>query len=133
MNTPVKFEVAKSLKEKGFGKQSNKYYVQVFKDTFKLTHHRMWEMDEESGFQNTSHYPAPTIAEVVMWLYEKHGIWISVTCNTIANGISKFHFSVTFIKDLADERNYDGNNKPKYGSPTEAYEAAIEYTLTKLI
>ena len=21
---------------------------------------------------------APTIAEVVMWLYEKHGIWISV-------------------------------------------------------
>ena len=78
MTTPVNFLTAKRLNEIGFDIDTDEYYVQIFQDTFKLTHHKMWEMDEESGFQNTSHYPAPTIAEVVMWIYDKYGIWIWV-------------------------------------------------------
>ena len=60
---------------------------------------------------------APTIAEVVMWLYEKHGDWISVV---------KFekYSSCTFRHNCLFK---------EYNSPTEAYEAAIEYTLKNLI
>ena len=48
MNKEVNFEIAKLLKEKGFR------LLPDFKSSY------------------------PTIAEVVMWLYEKHGVWISV-------------------------------------------------------
>lgn len=122
MNTPVSFELAKLLKEKGFDEETNKYYVQVFNDVFKLTHHRMWEMDEESGFQNAPHYLAPTIAEVVMWLYEKHNIWVYV----FKSDTNQFLWSI-------DTNNREFSLGEQFIIPTEAYEAAIEYCLTKLI
>lgn len=66
---------------------------------------------------------SPTIADVVMWLYEKYGIWISVDpendinntwFHTISHGTSTTIF---------------GN----YRSPTEAYEAGIEDVLINMI
>lgn len=68
---------------------------------------------------------APTIAEVVMWLYEKYGIWISVTKDWDVG------------KCLGFESIIDTNdgiiNTETYNSPTEAYEAAIKYVLENLI
>ena len=60
-----------------------------------------------------------------MWLYENHGIWLSVEQNTYEN---KFDYLIT-------KRNLDNwfivaSDERTLTSPTEAYEAAIEYVLT---
>ena len=66
---------------------------------------------------------APTIAEVVMWLYENHKIWISVDPendinNTWFHTISRGTSTTIF-----------GN----YSTLTEAYEAGIEDVLINMI
>ena len=73
MNTSVSFPIAKSLKEKR--------YDEPCMLCVEEGDERPLPYDLKSG--NTLHinsthpyYSAPTIAEVVMWLYEKHGIWI---------------------------------------------------------
>jgi len=65
------------------------------------------------------------IMQVIMWLYEKHGIWISINREP-ESGV--FFFSVD--KDKGDFFYDKGCD---YNSPTKAYEAAIEYTLNNLI
>jgi hypothetical protein len=109
MNTPVNFKLAKLLKEKGFDEVCQKWYSVegglYYQDEF----------DNNRGFIPVCECEAPTIAEVVMWLYEKHGIWISVY-RVDDSTIFRHCFS-----------NVDFN------TPTEAYEAAIEYTLNNLI
>lgn len=64
------------------------------------------------------------ISDVVMWLYEKHKAWIMV--------------KRVDYKTLVRWVFYVNNNYPHqylmgYDSPTEAYEAAITYTLNNLI
>jgi hypothetical protein len=93
MNTPVNFEIAKLLKEKGFDEQWNIYMH------------------------------TPTIAEVVMWLYEKHGIWIAPKK---AMGMNKWFPQIYKGDDLIISEIITN-------SPTEAYEAAIEHCLTNII
>lgn len=110
MNTPVSFQMAELLKEKGFDDFTQIWYqhgegisgcVEGKRDYY-----------NRKGDVYTS---APTISDVVMWLYEKHGIWIGVY-DLDDTTIFRHCFS-----------NIDFN------SPTEAYEAAIEYTLNNLI
>ena len=133
MNTPVSFELAKLLKEKGFDE-----YCKLCVE----------EGDERplpfnAGnilHKNSLHpyYSTPTIAEVVMWLYEKHGIWIGVDCDC---------YGILWYANLsvASEKNWDNIHlrheiisaskkfPNEHNSPTEAYEAAILYTLNNLI
>lgn len=99
MNTYVSFELAKLLKEKGFDEPCvNLYY-------------------------NPERCKKPTIAEAVMWLYEKHGVLVEVLETDLFN---KFFYQMK-RKDNTRLKNGD------YNSPTEAYEAAIEYVLNNLI
>ena len=117
MNTPVNFELAKLLKEKGFNEPCNQLYFDG--ELKKITVQKVSYDDTLSS----RYYIAPTIAEVIMWLYEKHGIWISVKLGygheyVVQSTQSPFSFIYS-----------DGT----YNSPTEAYEAAIEYTLKNLI
>jgi len=142
MNTPVSFELAKLLKEKGFDIPTKKYYEYALKS----------KKDKENGysgsfgwkkgelnlqsdyFQNNSKSDftsemwymcsSPTITEVVMWLYEKHGIWITVT--SISQESWQCHMT----------RKGDSLGKcylEDFYTPTEAYEAAIEYVLNNLV
>ena len=68
-----------------------------------------------------------TISDVVMWLYEKHGIWTVVNVNIMGSWYFE-HF------DLKEKRNAEFKpTDTHYDSPTEAYEAAIEYTLKNLL
>ena len=101
MNKPVTFEIAKLLKEKGFGLSDDdyiqlprfyeenadyvEYAVHVGKKYNPSHNHLGADTIEDFKAHLTmidnsldSIYLAPTIAEVVMWLYEKHGIWIDV-------------------------------------------------------
>ena len=113
MNTPVKFELAKLLKEKGF--------------TFRK---REIHYNPVNGFTKYEDI-APTIAEVVMWLYEKHGIWIRVTPKPYSHFLT--HWRWEHMSTDYSTRNCGWKKVKDYMTPTEAYEAAIEYTLTKLI
>jgi hypothetical protein len=130
MNTPVNFEIAKLLKEKEcvikpLGLKNETDYVEGYE----------WDCEDENDtvkiteFQFEDHvcyfrYLKPTIAEVVMWLYEKHGVWISVFNDDV-----DFFWMGIILK--TKERLRDGNAREFY-SPTEAYSAAIEYTLKNL-
>ena len=75
-----------------------------------------------------------TIAEVVMWLYEKYGIWIVVSTTISKQFIYK-------CIDMSGEKDQSKSNYPTciskdgtyYNSPTEAYSQAIEYTFKNLI
>ncbi len=119
MNTPVTFEIAKLLKEKGFDNEGDLLYDSEF-----------------PSLQPTKpdiYYDAPTISEVVMWLYEKHGIWINVNvtkyglfwCQVSTREATK-DLKPLFIWEVATAF-YD------YKTPEEAYLAIIDHTLKYLI
>lgn len=148
MKTPVSYPLAKLLKEKGYDVPTNNYYEYAItskkdSETNDYTGSFGWKKGEtnlSSGYfknnydkadlsgKNWYMCSAPTIAEVIMWLYEKHGIWIVSSCELAENNVSKEWFWIA-IKD-GEEIGY---NYGGYNSPTEAYEAAIEHTLKNII
>lgn len=104
MNTPVSFELDKMLNDKGLPGLKSFYVNQ-----------KHYEL-------NPKKY---TIADVVMWLHEKRGIWI---CVSVEPESGVFYFSVDKNKG-----SFFYDKGGDYPSPTEAYTAAIEYTLKTLI
>lgn len=118
MNTPVNFELAKLLKGKGYPQPKTLNQAKGLNISFN------WY--NEDGIYNANYkldtkITAPTIAEVVMWLYEKHGIWLYVS-KPYENGWVIHWQGLDIYPTLIC-----------YNTPTEAYEAAIEYILNNLI
>ena len=75
---------------------------------------------------------APTIAEVVMWLYEKHGIWVHVDSHEFSKWC--YHYRYNRPHELSSKITENGQfGLDDFNTPTEAYEAAIEYVLNNLI
>ena len=143
MNTPVSFPVAKLLKEKGFDKYCHSGYTE--KGNIYLHQGGQLPVKNGRGYYEGRSYnggefycSAPTIADVVMWLYEKHGVWIYAECDVNGNFYPKIYFSKEenwLNLELRSKMN-EGNRvicRKEYKSPTEAYEAAITYTLNTLI
>lgn len=145
MNTPVNFEIAQLLKEKGFDENCFDYYT----STGGLNSDGWGDVLYEQGFgsgepdrmfrfnysdfnkhQKETCYLCPTIAEVVMWLYEKHGIWVSVHKATEVKWTNSY-FNYGILSPKGTVYSDIGGTKPN--TPTEAYKAAIKYCLTKLI
>ena len=116
MNKEVNFELAKLLKEKGFPQLNTGLYYTKDKEHCLVG----WGFNDRTE-ESFAQYSAPTIAEVVMWLYEKHGIWIYVS-GPDKNG---------WVIHWQGLESYPTLMYPS--SPTEAYEFAIEYTLKNLI
>lgn len=116
MTTNISFDLAKLLKAKGF-------------DELTIYWHQRGDgiigcVEGKRDFYNRKgevYTSAPTIAEVVMWLYEKHSIWISVDFDT------KKWFEVITVLNENNRIIQNGHN-----SQTEAYEAAIKYCLENL-
>lgn len=108
MNTQVSFKIAKLLKEKGFDSKVRGIYCIKAITPFREGRSYLsgYGIDENFIY-------APTIAEVVMWLYKKHGIWIEVYYD---NSRKEFY-------TVLDGEEY------KFNSPIEAYKAAIDYIL----
>lgn len=126
MNTLVNFELAKLLKEKGFDVYCGKKYVSQC--LWQKPNSREKYKNSEIH-KNSSDVSAPTIAEVVMWLYEKHGIWIECLHR---GDMGDFTFKISKLKKGWRTEPHYIHNKG-FNTPTEAYESAIEYILTKLI
>lgn len=70
---------------------------------------------------------SPTIADVVMWLYKKHSIWI---CIDKAEGFDWWKFNIRMLKDVGYVYGGFGSD---FNSPIEAYSQAVEYVLKNLI
>ena len=127
MNTPVNFELAKLLKEKGFDVPIEHYYNAegIWEPNPKWD--RKLRRNKNGKKENFLDYEdcisAPTITEAVMWLYEKHGIWVNI-------GFSGDESCYLMVTNKIGEIKW---NEKGFKSPTEAYEAAIEYTLKNLI
>lgn len=138
MQTPVTFPIAKLLKEKGFNENCSDYYTStrglnsngwgdiIYKQGFGSgSPDRMLKFNysDFNKYQKETYFLCPTIAEVVMWLYEKHGIWVSVYeyKDHAADVNDKFVFRTSYTK------------LKEFNSPTEAYEAVIEYVLKDLV
>ena len=126
MNKPISFELSKMLKEKGFDSLTCKQgyhgdFGELKGDEYPFL--GTYTFIQDCLIRNNCDWKiqTPTIAEVVMWLYEKHGIWISVLQHT-KNGKGIYFESVVNLMTFSG-----------YDSPTEAYEAAIIYTLKNLI
>ena len=124
MNIIVNFETAKFLKDvKGFEPESKAFYDGSGE---------LFYYSYSNNVMQRFRYAAPTIAEVVMWLYEKYGIWIE--CNHCGT-FNEFTFKVSKLnkKNRKKEPHYMHDFGKGFNSPTEAYEAAILYCLTNLI
>ena len=120
MIKPVEFVTAKLLKEKEFDKMCERYEYQS--DSPSKESRLKFLTDED-------YIGIPTIGQVVMWLYEKHGIWIECLHR---GDMGDFTFKVSKLKKgWRTEPHYI--HETGFNSPTEAYEAAIEYVLTNLI
>lgn len=121
MNTLVNLELAKLLR-------SNKIYIEGTSVFMYEVEHRDSSIFvpklnveiSESDF--TEDLCFPTISDVVMWIYKKHGVWIEVIETDLFN---KFFFQIK-RKDNTRLKNGD------YSSPTEAYESAIIHFLSKI-
>jgi len=118
MNKEVSYPLSRLLKEKEFNEPC-KWYM---KDGVTLSN-----SNETNDFLMPDYYSAPTISDVVMWIYEKHGIWIYIHQSTARLGFK------VFIQRLSILGESDIQNDEKYEEPHEAYEAAITYILEKLI
>ena len=119
MITPVSFPIAKLLTHTEFNQKSTErgYIIATGEESF----------DYAIDYMNRKAIAAPTIAELVMWLYEKHGIWIV----PLPTPTKHFVFGIYNIEKPYELVN--GEMKKSFNSPTEAYEAAIEHTLKNLI
>lgn len=143
MNKPVSFELAKLLKEKQFSwetgdeddyeKGRHGYFRHKSGNIAAISYYHF--DTNHNGVQWTNlNVPAPTIADVVMWLYDKHGIWIVVNPHKGEDDLGKpFMEFDPEVWSFTNECIFHDTKLLYFNSPTEAYEAAIEYTLKHLI
>ena len=119
MNKPVSFEIVKLLKSKKFDVEDrNKYQMYGTQNIPQLEFYNeiRWNIYKD-------YYLAPTISEVIMWLYEKYGIWITV--ERVLNG--------NYFSWISSTSKESFCNDELYKSQTTAYEEAIKYCLETII
>ena len=131
MNTIVDFEIAKLLRLKSFQDPCFYYYMETGKLCEPYLENGSMDfrvdltdlLDDSNSKYTPTTYSAPTIAEVVMWLYETFGIYIESRLQLSSAG-NEFipYFNCTEIP-----------RSTKYTTPLEAYTQAILYTLNNLV
>lgn len=142
MNNIVNFEIAQLLKEKGYDNdtlspnKSKYFYTTPNSEMYGIdeygiysmvnTPEKLYKLGEHCvvGIENV--YQAPTISEVVMWLYDdKYGIWIWVQKEWDNGKLLGFEAVI--------DTNDGFTNTDTFNTPSEAYSEAILYTLKNLI
>ena len=105
--------------------------MKIFKQLNKKGYKHYYEgtVEELDSMDKDNQHLHSEIMQVIMWLYEKHGIWIDVSLNQFSKPKDlQWMYSIVFTKDCTY------SHSPKsYASPTEAYETAILHTLNNLV
>jgi hypothetical protein len=134
MNKPVSYSMAKLLDSKEV--RFENWQGKIFVDGEEQPHMASWYVGAKEILIR------PTIADVVMWLYEKHGIWIySYPVQPLVLDDEEYPKTVWVVKCLSMnqimfEKFIDAKNClaiNHHASPTDAYESAFEYALNNLI
>lgn len=132
LNKVVNFFIAKLLKEKGFDKYCNSGYTET--GGVYLHQGGQEPIKNGHGYYEGRNYnggefycSAPTIAEVVCWIYNKYQIWIQVSVEMYEDGNNFLWQAINLRNPIMSSGLYGDNGE--YSNPTEAYEAAIEYIL----
>ena len=118
MNKEVTYPVAKLLREKGYDLPCGYFYGED------------GELIQAAYFRNHNEasvtvWSAPTIADAVMWLYEKHKIWVNAPFD---DGCLLFYYVVNTRCDKLYANRFT-NLQTRFKTPDEAYNAAIEFAL----
>ncbi len=124
LSKEVSFELAELLKEKGFAELCSHCYHDFLKEGEDIKKPLLREFTQRK-FQNsniTKHKAAPTIGEVLDWIFEKYNIWLWVEQEDTTN---KFEWLCRY-EDKGACKDYDDKF---YTTPLEAYEEAIKYVL----
>lgn len=124
MNTATSFELAILLKEKEINIPSDNYWVETKEhvldiprsgnEIFPAQKSRILNYRPIENYHKI-HCTAPTIADVIMWLYKNLHIWI-----------------YSYQPNETGYWAHNLDNKAKYDSPEEAYEAGILQYLTNI-
>jgi len=119
----ITFKIAKLLKEKGFDQTCQQRYIKCSLDKEIIFQEDCSEYNWNYNYDDSSntYYSAPTISDIVDWIYEKHGIWIEVS-RDYADGKYIYQYFIDIH-----------NQEFGFNTPQEAYLSAIEYTLNNLI
>jgi hypothetical protein len=155
MNKEVSFDLAKLLKEKGFDINVFSCYnsSSLLRENYSIINQYenlyiedkgeclLIPYDDNDGIYLEKinfnawegKYSAPTIAEVIMWIYQKYKTWIYATPYKEKD----YHFTIIEDKEkrknltIYDESLYGGIGKEgiSFSSIEEAYEKGIEYFL----
>jgi hypothetical protein len=112
------FELSKLLKEKEWQQRTK----MVWLDFLGKQHLREVNLSLEL---NNAEYDAPEQWQIVEWLRVKHGIWIYLIPAEDNKNVYKPFFRGEKIKDF--------HLTEFFNSPQEAYSAAFDYILKKLI
>lgn len=129
----VSFEIAKLLREKGFDWSCNSYLVEHGKKTTDF----LSSVDAnrnayESELPDHKYYSRPTLQMIVRWLREKYDIYIygGVVSGMTITFSQKYFYPVININR---RRKICKELEQTFGTPEEAIEFAIKYTLKNLI
>lgn len=125
MNTEVKFEASMLLCIKGYKGKSKKGFTILGK----LDNPYFGDHFTNGNDNGDLIYEAPLISEVVMWLEEKHGIWIIPSYECKSETFFKKEWFWIALRD-GEEIAYQYKD---FKSPTEAYLSAINHVLNNLI
>lgn len=120
MKESVSFPLAKLLNQKGFKEECIGYwgYDSYFKEwsiTYPQTKFKQWYRGE---------ILAPTIGDIVSWLYKKHKLWLEVYMDD--DGTFGYAVSQTVSEGLSMSPLVRG-----FVEPEEAYEKGIEYCINE--
>lgn len=107
--------------------------MEIFKQLSKKGYKHYYEgtIEELDSMDKYNQHLHSEIMQVIMWLYEKHGVWIRVTPIPYSENLT--HWRWEHMSTNYTTRNVSWKKQKDYLSPTEAYEAAIKYCLEKII
>lgn len=120
MDTPVILEISTILKEKGYNKPCTHYYYNNILDS-----------SVADNWNDLNGCSAPTISEVVMWLYDNYKIWISVEVDI--NGFFNYYVTKYNPTDKAWEIKETSLMNKTDKTPTGGYFGAILFAIKNLI
>lgn len=119
----VPFELAKKLEGLGFDESSLFFYREDDED--KCVHC----VDTNQPLIDAKITIAPTISQVLKWLFNKKQLFVNIDCNIC----DKFGLFFTIYKKGEETWEACGFDDNYYNKPEEASLAGIEYVLDNLI
>lgn len=141
----VLFKTAELLKQKGFDEPTIGYYIaetsQYMGQTFKRGEfaESISRVPWNHGIKETGvqHLAAPTVQMAVEWLRVRYGLFVTVKFDGCNGKTHPYYFTVQWVGEgeptYAREKLNGLGRFLRYKTPSDAYRAAIDEVLTKII